>query len=263
MKRNCHTIIVSLLFALMPCLNNAASATAVPSAGFYRAWQGNKLDSMAPQDFLNALPEFMNGIHVYGDVLNQYLVAVPPADRPAYVPDEFALVALTDEESYRRVRATPEGKAYGDSHWTLFEKAKSTSLPLDNAIPSSLVSGRAYDVIASPIDWRVGYSTFFLGLRKSGMSKGDFLHRLSQHVQLASMKFQPQGLRGYITMANADYEAAFMNWESEAAMTKAFASPGGQEVSRDGEDLFKFLQWGGARPFDGVRVSPGGIYKSK
>ncbi len=239
-------------------------ALAASDAGYFRVWQGFKLPHLSNSAFNNSLPSFMNTtVSLYGEVLNQYLVAVPPSYKPDFIPDEFALIALTDETSYREIRATPEGQAYGESHWQLFDKSISKSLPLSVDIPDTLESNQSYNLISEPTDWTKGVTTFYLGLRKSNLPANLFLKYLSDHVQLATLFLKPMGLRGYIVIANDNYEAAYMNWESEEAMNQAFSSEDGKLLAADAASIMDTLQWSPNSYFNGFNVSSDMFYKTK
>ena len=64
--------------------------------------------------------------------------------------------------------------------------------------------------------------TFFIGLRKVSVTPEEFLARLSRHVKLVAESFRGRGLKGYVAIAHEGYEAAYMLWESRAAMSAAW-----------------------------------------
>ena len=99
-------------------------------AAYYRVWQGFKKTDLTTDQFKSNLNQLMEDtVSLYhGKVLNQYLVAIPPKNKPSYIPNEFALVALHNEKDYREIRKTPEGIAYSDLHWEVFDKKTSGSL---------------------------------------------------------------------------------------------------------------------------------------
>lgn len=250
-----------ILLSLLP--NHGFSAE---SAGYYRMWQGFKKPAFSSEEFREKLPNFMNGtVRVYGNLLNNYLVALPPASKPDFIPDEFALVALGSEQDYRQVRNTPEGKEYGESHWQLFAREKSGSAPISNFFPeepSSLQSNKAYDLMGAAVDWKKGHTTFFLGLRKDSLTKAEFLNRLSQHVKLAANSFRSVGLKGYLVIANENYEAAYMNWESKEAMQAAFFSAAGAQVQKDAGRFLELLQWSETEAYDSHSVAASHFYET-
>ena len=84
---------IALVFLSLP-------AQSVEKATYFRAWQGFKTPALSEQQFLRDLAPFMREtVDLYqGRALNNYIVIVPPAGKPAFVPDEFALVALSSKE---------------------------------------------------------------------------------------------------------------------------------------------------------------------
>ena len=245
----------------------SSQASWAMTARYFRVWQGFKKPGMSDQDFRARLPEFMSAtVTLYhGRGLDNYLVAVPPAGHPAFIPDEFALVAFDSEKSYQAVRATPAGQAYGEKHWEIFDKQVSKSTPFlayAEPLPSTLVPNTSYDVIGTPIDWAGGYTVFYLGLRKPEISAEQFLRDLAVHVGFVAGKLTPLGLKGYIIIANPDYEVAYMNWSSKRAMDFAFTQEAGKSVSADGAKILNRLMFQGATK-PGTTVPPGSFFTTE
>ena len=237
---------------------------AAPEATYYRVFQGFKKPSLSSAQFLNILPDFMNATtSLYGDVLNEYHVAIPPQNKPSFIPDEFALVSLSSEAEYRAMRATPEGQNYSAAHWDVFDKDTSKSLPLEPGIPNVLVSQTAYNVIGEPNDWSSGATLFYVGTRKSHIRKTDFLEKLSQHILQVEMAFKPYGLKGYIVIADENYEVAYMNWTSYEDMEYALLAPEGKRILRTADSMMDTLQWNGESAFQGNSVMQNRFYRTK
>lgn len=248
---------------LAPLMIAASIASAAPTAGYYRVWQGFKRSSVTTEKFNDNLPAFMNWtVSLYGETLNQYIVGMPPVEKPSFIPDEFALIALSDEASYKKIRATTEGQAYGEAHWQIFEKETSKSAPLNISIPAALVPGQSYDMIGTPVNWNGGYTVFFIGVRRSDVSVENFLSHLAEHVIFVTETFRPMGLTGYIAIANENYEVAYMNWESKEAADAAFDTMLGDAVRKDAEAMMTFLQFTELKPFNGSTVIPGEAYST-
>jgi hypothetical protein len=261
-KKNSMKTLNAYIFSILTIISHWALAAS--EASYYRVWQGFIKQGLSNNNFQTQLPAFMKiGPALYGDALNGYFVAMPPYIKPHFLPDEFALLALKDEATYRTIRATPEGIAYGDAHWTIFDKEKSKSLPLEMNIPSSLVSKTAYDLMGTSNDWGSGFTTFFIGLKKHDQTPEQFLKSLSDHVKLVSDSFKSMGLKGYIIIADEQYEVAYMNWASAEAMNLAFSSSAGKAVADDESRVFNTIQWMTDSPFDGVSVAPNSFYKAK
>lgn len=186
-----------------------------------------------------------------------YLPAVPTAKKAAFLPDEYAVIAYESADVYTKARATPEGNAYSELHWELFDKAASksvTAVPLD---PTGQVQADvAYDVMQQPTDWQKGHSAFYVGVRKAGVPAAAFLSRLSQHVALAKREFAPLGMDGYIVVATADYEVAYTHWTSAKAADAALGTVGGKRVVADGQGFMADEQWAPTTAFSGT-VKPG------
>jgi len=245
-------------------LVGALNKQTVSQATYFRVWQGFKRPDLNAAGFDGKLPGFMKTtVDFYQERgINNYLVAVPPSGMPSFVPDEFALVAMQSEEAYTAARSTPEGQAYGAKHWELFDQQTSKSAPyvkFSDARPSTLVSNTSYDVIGEPIDWSAGYTAFYLGLRKSELSVADFLTGLSKHIQFVSSTLGPIGLKGYIIIANDNYEIAYMNWSSKEASAAAFASEKGKAVAADAGKILDMQMFQGAEKF-GSDTKPGSFY---
>ena len=232
--------ILSLLTAVL-----LSACVHAREGSYYRAWQG--FSKTTSQEMLQVLPSFMTqtiDLYAKNQALSNYLVIVPPANSPAFIPHELALVALTEEADYRRIRQTEEGQAYSAAHWDVFNRENSMSAPMlnfDDVIEAALASNTAYNVFGKPIDWSKGVNYIFIGLRKDTFTPTQFLQRLKQHVAQAKSVMGPKGMRGYIVIANENYEIAYMNWESSEARELAAQTAEAQEVFADARDLMTVL----------------------
>jgi len=239
---------IALVFLSLP-------AQSVETATYFRAWQGFKTPTLTDTQFLRELAPFMREtVDLYqGRALNNYIVIIPPAGKPSFVPDEFALVALSSKEAYQAIRAKPEGERYSARHWDVFDRSNSKSAdPMVNFAqekPSKLAHNHSYDVIGKPIDWSKGRTMVYVGLRKQNLSADAFLTGLARHLNIVKHRIQPKGLLGYIVIANENYEVAFMNWEDQPAQDP--------RVTADAANLLDGLMYQEARPFqagDSVQV---------
>ncbi len=260
-------LVKSLILMVMIWSLNV-NAQSIDSANYFRVWQGFQRAELSQQDFYNSVAGFMKAtVDLYkGRALNNYIVIIPPVVKPSYIPDELALVALNSKESYDQIRATPEGQAYSARHWDIFDRATSKSAPLvDFTVenPSQLVNQNAYDMIGKANNWAVGYSTVFIGTKKAGLSSELFLSRLHTHVKLAKTVMVPKGLKGYIFIANENYEIAYLNWESKEAHDAAGATEGGQSVFNDAKEIMDVLMYQQAKNFNaGEAISAGEGYST-
>ncbi len=245
-------------------------AQAEVPAEYFRVWEGFKRPDLSQQKFLRELPSFMvDTVKLYGGqrALGNYIVVMPPENKPSFIPDELALVTLTSEVDYRKIRETPEGRAYSAKHWDVFDRGTSRSAPqfidYQQTRPPVLMNGLAYDMVGTPIDWAMGYSLVYIGLRKDGISSTDFLKHLQTHIELAHHHMNPQGLRGYIVTAHENYVVAYLNWTSKEAHDRALASSGGQAVLADAGEIMNPLMYQEAvQVTAGAAVETGKVYST-
>ena len=183
-----------------------------------------------------------------------YLPALPPQPKPAGIADEFAIVVYESADVYAQAKATPEGQAYSDLHWELFDKAasKSTSAVNLESTENAIKADIAYDLMQKATDWQTGQATFSIGTRLKTVAAGEFLGRLTQHVQHVRTAFGPLGLDGYVVVATPDQEVAFMHWSSEQAAEQAHASTQGKAVAAERQALMAGLASASAKPFAGT-----------
>jgi len=257
----------SLLLMVM-IWGSTVNAQTIDSANYFRVWQGFQRSELSSSEFNSSVAEFMKlTVDLYkGRALNNYIVIIPPVVKPSFIPDELALVALSSKESYDQIRATPEGQAYSAKHWDVFDNSTSKSAPMidfTSANPSQLNNQTAYDMIGRPNNWAVGYTTVFIGTKKSGLTSEIFLSRLHAHVKLAKTVMVPKGLKGYIFIANENYEIAYLNWESKQAHEAAGSTEGGQSVFNDAKEIMDVLMYQQAKSFNaGDAISAGQGYST-
>lgn len=255
-------------FLVMALIGTAFSAQAIETAAYFRVWQGFSKPTLSPDQFLNELPAFMKEtVELYRErALNNYIVVIPPANKPAFIPDELALVALSSKENYDAIRKTPEGQAYSNRHWDVFNKDNSKSAAMINyklQKPAGLVHNTAYDMLGNEINWARGYNVAFIGTKKQGLSSAEFLQHLQKHIELAKSVMEPQGLLGYIVIANDQYEVAYLNWTSKSAHDLAAQSSGGEAVFADAQKFMDVLMYQEALTFQaGQAVSAGQAYST-
>jgi hypothetical protein len=142
------TFLMSLALALT--LNNA-------EASFNRFWIGHKLDTISTEQFLDGLnkrllPDLIKLAAGKGLVsYSPYVSTMNTKDLPA----EIALITYESEDIYKKVRGTPEGDAYSNLHWELFNKEISKStVPVQ--FQNELVEGNAYELNAKFEGWKKG-----------------------------------------------------------------------------------------------------------
>lgn len=251
-----------ILFTLLfPWIVQAAG-----TAGYYRLWQGFKKAELSSSAFQAEIPNFMNTtLNLYQSHLNNYLVVIPPSHKPEFVPDELAIVALQSQQIYEQIRATPEGQAYGESHWRIFDSQTSKSAPYSFKLDPQLTEyehNKAYDLMGQAIDWRSGSSFVYIGIRKSSLSSSDFRKALVQINFKASQEFQKWGLDAFLVIANDNYEIVYTHWKSREGMIQAYSSAGGRDHQLQQQKWMETLQWTEAQPFNGQSIEPHSFYST-
>ncbi|MEZ4742928.1 MAG: type 1 glutamine amidotransferase domain-containing protein [Bdellovibrionota bacterium] len=253
MRKILISIIASFTVGLIIYLTSNQHTT--HKATYFRVWQGFKKDQLSQGQFLKELPAFMKEtVDLYKEkALNNYIVVIPPANKPEYIPDELALVALSSEEDYREIRATKHGKEYSTRHWDIFNKSKSSSskhfIDYTKEKPKALNNNWVYDMTARPIDWSKGYSVIHIGTRKNHLPKNEFLERVNEYAITAKQNLEPLGMNAYIFLVNDNYEIAYINWESKKSHDIAFKSTEAKKVIKDANSIFDQLMYQEFNPF--------------
>lgn len=253
-----HCLLLSVVFGLLSFPAFALPGSTSSEMPFCRFWRGFRKEGASSEEFRKRLAnEFMPAtVQTPGKFgLCAYLVVVPPADHPAHIPDEIALVMYASEAGYRKMNADPEGKRYQESHWDVFQRGTSGSL-VPQAFPGIVSElpqkGLAFDLIGKSADWQAGYTLFTLEFRRPELGPVDFPGKLARHLGSVRAAFSSRGLQGCLVLMTDAYVMSFMNWESRAAMDAAFASSDGKAVARNAVKILEPYMRIPARPFDGT-----------
>ena len=179
-------------------------------ASYYRFWQGFKKEGLSESAFMKELPTFMKDtVTLYkGKGLSNYIVVIPPKDKPAHIPDEFALVAFDSEKSYRTVRETPEGANYSARHWDVFAKETSKSATLKSG-PINFEENVAYDLLNRPVNWSKGITHFYLADNSKAPEKTK--KALNDAVASFTASKNEKKINGVLLLTNSKYTAIFIN----------------------------------------------------
>ncbi|RCK81438.1 MAG: hypothetical protein OZSIB_2307 [Candidatus Ozemobacter sibiricus] len=191
--------------------------------------------------------------------LQACLVVMPLNGGEQGLPDEISLVAYRSSQLYRQMNATPEGKAYQDSQWELFDRSASLSLvpqAFTGRLPTAWARGLAYDLLGKPVDWSSGHTVFYLGRRHPHLPPDTFMARLHRHLAEVRRTLPAWGLDGYLTLLTGDYHYAFLHWPAPGAHDRAMASPVGLALRQDAAEFLEDLMWSGAQRYDGW-IEPG------
>lgn len=201
-------------FLVILVLTLQTNANAAP---FYRFWRGWKIDNLSRVQFQNGLNTGFLSTTVQvgqGKGLVGYLPVLLPETNPALqLPDEMALVIYSNEASYQAIRNTPEGKAYSDLHWTLFDKNKGSKSLQPEAYQGRTESEHAYDILQSNADWKQGHVVFI-----TSQIKAD----IRPYLNTMATGFSKRGLLSYLILIQGnilyeyqlwkDYNNLKMNW---------------------------------------------------
>lgn len=234
------------------------SAFSASAEGFhYRFWRGDRISGMTAETFRDGLREVFvpatlkQGV---GKGLLAYQPVLLAKDHSPKLPDEVALVTYASEEEYKRLRATPEGKAYGELHWDYFTRETSRSL-VPEAFRGKAEAGKAYDLLLGKPDWSRGTSVFSVRLRREEVSEEKFLAALAESLARIQ-RTPPSGLRAHLALVTGDYVMEFSLWgdgQSPRALPgrgKPFAKVAQKAIEIRPRD------WNGHLDFqDGVRLS--------
>ena len=260
MKKIAKAASLIFMLELIPAGSWALNAIE-PTIPFYRVWRGFPMPGLTTPGFLDRLQPFIVDTRTWltGHQGVAYLPVVPPAGSPANIPGELAIVAYTSQADYEKEKATPVGKQYQDSHWTLFEKPGPRS---KSGGPSpyngEIVMDTPYDAARVPVDWQSpsGQARFFLGKIKDGTS----LNQLADLVSRTQREFATQGLDGHIVVADSNrFMATWQHWRSQEEAERAARSDAGQKITEVRDSLLEPLLDAPAALFDG-NVRQGGVY---
>ncbi|MGZ3687287.1 MAG: hypothetical protein ACXWP5_14270 [Bdellovibrionota bacterium] len=190
-------------------------AWAAESTPYYRFWQGFKRSDLTQEAFSTGLDKNFISKTVEvgggGKGLIAYLPALTPESKPEGVPDEIALVIYQSEDAYKALRATPEGAAYADSHWSYFDRAKSASrVPV--LFAGAVDASSAYLLTGRDVNWQQGDSLLSVYLRRSSASPKDYLDALKRILDQAAFDARASGdIREAAVFVSADYVLVYQN----------------------------------------------------
>lgn len=242
-------LIPLLLLTLAPALQAEAPLIRV-YRGFRRAEVSSRqfLEVLSSR-FIPAAPEIMAPHGLVG-----YVPAVPPEDKPAFVPDEIAIVVYGSAEGYSSSWDDPKVQEYGRMHGELFENSRTGRTRTGTAVPfaRALEADTPVDVFGTPVDWQRGFTGVFVGLRRPEVPREEFLARLTAHLVHVREQLEPLGLDGYVVSATEEYELAWMHWPSRELADEAYQTPAGIEAAADAGRILTPLMWAPAEVFAGA-----------
>lgn len=227
------------IYRLTLVLAILAQSFTADAAPYYRFWRGWKLPQLSTQAFQQGLNQSLLPQTVVvggGRGLVGYLPFLYPAQSPAELPQEVALVVYESEQAYQAIRSTPEGQAYGDLHWKFFDKPRGSGSVVPEPYVGKIENGKAYDVLLSAADWRQGHG-IFLTSRIHGDIRPyiDSLRRDFARKGLISALFLVQGDTLYeyqLWVAPEAFRAQWSRLRQSAAASVNFWPAGSAEMKR-------------------------------
>lgn len=183
------------------------------TAPYYRFWRGWKLDSLSRAQFEQGLNSgfLANTVRVGGGrgLLGYLPVLLPAAQSKHQLPDEIALVIYSNEAEYTAIRNTPEGKAYGDSHWLLFDRNKGSKSLTPEPYLGRLDNEKAYDIFQSNANWQQGEGIFV-----TSKIDGD----IRPYINLMKSEFSKRGLLSYLVLVHGQVLYEYQLWKDKASL---------------------------------------------
>lgn len=209
---------------------------------YYRIWRGWKkrgvedFHKILAEQFIPAIP----AAFAYKG-LRSYLVAIPKEGSPSWLPDEIALISFESATAYKQTQIAEEEKENSSAYWNLFDEETSNSLVPHNfkqlGSKALVEFDQAYDVMSGPVDWQRGFSTFYIGVRKTRVSHQQFLKKNKYFMEQTREAFGTKGLVGYLVVISDKYKIAIQNWQSQAAYREAISSERGLQISANAASI--------------------------
>jgi phosphatidylserine/phosphatidylglycerophosphate/cardiolipin synthase-like enzyme len=209
--------------------------TGIPPARMIRFWRGfgqnrDRLEALRANVNSALIPETTVVGAQRG--LLAYLPAMFAAEKPAFLPDEIALIAYSSEDAYNAIRSTPRGALYGPLHFKegMFaretpEGYKSTSLVakaymgevlLKSAERPDAPESEAYFIGPATLDWQAGHTVLRTLLSRADLI-GDYSTKVQGHLDTLNRNRSRNGVQGAVILVDRDYVFELINFVSKEA----------------------------------------------
>ncbi|MEK6774531.1 MAG: phospholipase D-like domain-containing protein [Bdellovibrionota bacterium] len=187
----------------------------------FRFWRGFKQDDVTASDLITKINARLipETIRVGGKRgLTAYIPAFLPLQRPAGQPDEIALIAYTNEDTYNAIRSTKTGRAYGPLHFETgaFSKDTSKSVLLsqyEGVLPVDAASG--FILGDQNTDWQKGFTILRVvsNAANDGKTHMDLLQKngASFGLNAAAIVVDPNYILEYLNFSNQQLASEFGN----------------------------------------------------
>jgi hypothetical protein len=175
-------------------------------ANAVRVWCGRRNNGLQQDQFLKRFGDMLMPLTVemqHSDGAHAHLRAVLPADRPATVPDEIALVFYKSQEAYENaMRALPGGRWYRDFHAQVFNLDTSDS-GFPNLLQGVFELNKPWHLFTNRVDWKTGVVQIYVGVRKDSISVE--IYRAAIEVAARSRQEVYESVDGAVLFAAEDY----------------------------------------------------------
>lgn len=197
----------------------------LPPTPMIRFWRGFKQDGLTRNEIEKNINEtFISKITEVGG--GRGLLAYRPSfytdNKPTFIPDEIALIAYADAETYTAIRSTKEGSLYGPLH---FEKGYFVQTHSDGYKSGSLVGelyqgkveivpeGRAYILGNTDTNWQAGVSLRRTLFPKQNLSSA----QVQSYLNEIESNMTPLELKGAIILVDPQYLIVMLNARNQKA----------------------------------------------
>jgi hypothetical protein len=178
-----------------------------------RVWRGFRQPTVANDKFCADLGAIFIPVTVQMQrlfKLTAYLPAVLPANKPAGVPDEIALVFYASQQDYTNASLAAGGRAYSLLHATIFDLGRSLS-GFPKPLAGGFVAGTPFHLFDDDVDWQTGFAQVFVGAERNATDPALFSSELGAFCA-AQQSDRPPGLDGAIMVAENGYAIYWEHW---------------------------------------------------
>jgi len=193
------------------------------SATFNRFWRGYQRLDLSSEQFVAKVNEKIipatrdlfqkpSGLLAYQPVISN----MQAVSGSTLVANEFALLEYESEDIYRQFRATPEGIAYTDLHWEMFDKEQSKSAVVEPYI-GNLELTHAYNLLGRDVNWKEAKSYFSIHLRNSKVSQAEFLASVKVYFDETQATAPDWGLQTAVILVMEDHIVVYEAWKNSTS----------------------------------------------
>jgi hypothetical protein len=218
------------------------------AASYKRFWRGYSRPDLSSQQFvadvnnkiIPATRELFSkpsGLESYQPVISN----MQASSHSPLVAAEFALLQYEAEDTYKKFRETPEGVAYGNLHWEMFDRTTSKSAVVE-AYSGAVAATHAYDLLGQDIDWKTAHTYFTIYTRDSDTSEVEFLKVVENYLDETRSQASDYGLQALIVLVMNDHIAVYEAWEKSTSRSQYHEAldsdmPTGETSLRDVSDV--------------------------